>query len=118
MSHIGTYVCMYICLDVYMNIYICIYTYTYMYIYMYMYTNTYMMFPKGHPIVGDIKYGAPQSFKQRDIALHSYYLSVPHPVTGLQMTFTAAPPSIWEGRFGPEVVKAADKLTKKISQSS
>ncbi len=85
---------------------------------MYMYTNTYMMFPKGHPIVGDIKYGAPQSFKQRDIALHSYYLSVPHPVTGLQMTFTAAPPSIWEGRFGPEVVKAADKLTKKISQSS
>jgi 23S rRNA pseudouridine1911/1915/1917 synthase len=71
----------------------------------------------GYPIVGDIKYGAPQSFKQRDIALHSYYLSVPHPVTGLTLTFTAPPPAVWEGRFGPEVVATAENLTKKVGRN-
>jgi 23S rRNA-/tRNA-specific pseudouridylate synthase len=35
----------------------------------------------GHPIVGDVKYGAPQQFKQRDLALHAYSLSFPHPIT-------------------------------------
>ena len=35
----------------------------------------------GHPIVGDVKYGAPQRFKHRDIPLHSAILSFPHPVS-------------------------------------
>jgi 23S rRNA-/tRNA-specific pseudouridylate synthase len=39
----------------------------------------------GHPIVGDIKYGAPQRFKSRDIALHAYALTVPHPITAVKV---------------------------------
>ena len=35
----------------------------------------------GHPIVGDVKYGAPQRFKNRDIALHAAILSFPHPIS-------------------------------------
>lgn len=35
----------------------------------------------GHPIVGDVKYGAPQRFPSRDIALHAAVLSFPHPTT-------------------------------------
>jgi 23S rRNA-/tRNA-specific pseudouridylate synthase len=39
----------------------------------------------GHPIVGDIKYGAPESFKSKDIALHAYALTVPHPITAVEV---------------------------------
>ena len=35
----------------------------------------------GHPIVGDVRYGAPQSFKSRDIALHAHSLAFPHPIS-------------------------------------
>jgi len=64
----------------------------------------------GHPIVGDVKYGAKQSFKLRDLALHAYSLTVTHPVTNKEMIFKAAPPSIWSKRFGPAVLKAVDAL--------
>ena len=40
----------------------------------------------GHPIVGDAKYGAPQTFRIRDIALHSYALTVAHPVTKAEVS--------------------------------
>jgi 23S rRNA pseudouridine1911/1915/1917 synthase len=42
----------------------------------------------GHPIVGDVKYGAPQAFKQRDLALHAYSLRFPHPTTKKEVTAT------------------------------
>lgn len=35
----------------------------------------------GYPVVGDQKYLARQSFKYRDIALHSYFISFKHPIT-------------------------------------
>lgn len=35
----------------------------------------------GHPIVGDGKYGAIQTFTTKDISLHSYSLTISHPVT-------------------------------------
>lgn len=35
----------------------------------------------GHPVVGDVKYGAPQRFHSRDIALHAAVLAFPHPTT-------------------------------------
>jgi 23S rRNA-/tRNA-specific pseudouridylate synthase len=87
----------------------------------------------GHPIVGDVKYGAPQAFKQRDIALHAYSLSIPlnmnpsvaaTPVAGAgagaaekgkgkgvrTRTFTVSPPAIWCKRFGSETMSAIEKL--------
>jgi len=34
-----------------------------------------------------MKYGAPQAFKLRDVALHAYYLSFNHPVTNSKVIF-------------------------------
>jgi 23S rRNA pseudouridine1911/1915/1917 synthase len=34
----------------------------------------------GHPIVGDMKYGAPQALKDRSICLHAYGIAFIHPV--------------------------------------
>lgn len=45
----------------------------------------------GHPIVGDVKYGAPQAFKTKDIALHAYALTVAHPITSVEVK--------WAGTF-------------------
>ena len=39
----------------------------------------------GHPIVGDTKYGAKQSFSKKDIALHAYSLTIPHPITNIKV---------------------------------
>jgi tRNA pseudouridine32 synthase/23S rRNA pseudouridine746 synthase/23S rRNA pseudouridine1911/1915/1917 synthase len=47
---------------------------------------------KGHPVVGDRKYGkAGDSFKR--LALHSKSLSFKHPATGQQLTFETKPPA-------------------------
>jgi len=61
----------------------------------------------GHPIVGDTKYGAPQAFATRDIALHAWSLTVPHPVGKHNVTFTAPPPAVWAQRFGDAVIATA-----------
>jgi 23S rRNA pseudouridine1911/1915/1917 synthase len=61
----------------------------------------------GHPIVGDTKYGAPQAFATRDIALHAWSLTVPHPVGKHNMTFTVPPPVVWAQRFGDAAMAAA-----------
>ena len=34
----------------------------------------------GHPIVGDMRYGAPQRFRERDIALHAWGVAFRHPI--------------------------------------
>lgn len=34
----------------------------------------------GHPIVGDVKYGAPQALKDKSICLHAYAIGFIHPV--------------------------------------
>eukprot|EP01038_Epipyxis_sp_PR26KG_P007987 gene7987-10830_t len=66
----------------------------------------------GHPICGDVKYGASQTFKTKDIALHAYFLSFPHPTTNKQMSFECNIPSAWENRFGIETVKKVNSLIK------
>jgi len=77
---------------------------------------------RGWPIVGDIKYGAPQRFAvERDIALHSLTTSIRHPTSRsregekdeIWLTFSAPLPDIWRKRFGPEVVLACENVAKK-----
>ncbi len=54
----------------------------------------------GCPIKGDLKYGARRSNDYGGIALHSYRLTLLHPVKKETMTFTATPPPqerAWEG---------------------
>ena len=64
----------------------------------------------GHPIVGDVKYGAPQRFQLKDIALHAFRLGFVHPTTKAPLTFSAGVPSSWASRFGQDVVDIVDRL--------
>lgn len=47
----------------------------------------------GHPIKGDVKYGARRGERDRSIALHARSLRFQHPVTGTAIVLEAAPPS-------------------------
>ncbi len=48
----------------------------------------------GHPIVGDMKYGAPQALKDKSICLHAYGISFIHPVKDIPIEITC------EKKFG------------------
>jgi 23S rRNA pseudouridine1911/1915/1917 synthase len=62
------------------------------------------------PIVGDIKYGAPQRFSTQDIALHAYYIRFRHPVTKKTMSIQIGPPRIWNDRFKLDFSNIIDSL--------
>jgi 23S rRNA-/tRNA-specific pseudouridylate synthase len=65
----------------------------------------------GFTICGDTKYGATQAFKQRDIALHAYFLSFLHPISKVKLLFTCKPNiEVWQKRFGGDVIKVLDDL--------
>ena len=54
---------------------------------------------EGRPIKGDLKYGAKRSEKAGGIRLHAWRLSLPHPVTGKNVSFTCLPPqmdALWQ----------------------
>jgi 23S rRNA pseudouridine1911/1915/1917 synthase len=58
---------------------------------------------RGHPVVGDEKYGSTRSFgppaelpRDRVIALHARRLTLQHPFTREELTFTAPLPGYWE----------------------
>lgn len=46
----------------------------------------------GHPIKGDVKYGARRGEKDRSIALHARTLVFDHPFTGVRLRIDAPPP--------------------------
>ncbi|MCQ2200099.1 MAG: RluA family pseudouridine synthase [Paludibacteraceae bacterium] len=48
----------------------------------------------GHPIVGDVKYGAPQTSVKR-LCLHATYLAIRNPMTGKIITFESPVPRIF-----------------------
>jgi 23S rRNA pseudouridine1911/1915/1917 synthase len=48
----------------------------------------------GHPVVGDIKYGAPGVLEDRTIALHAGVLVVKHPTKDEYVRLAAPPPSV------------------------
>ena len=54
---------------------------------------------RGYPIVGDFRYGSSIKFGDKAIALHSSSLSIIHPTTKEEMTFTARPAAIWQNYF-------------------
>lgn len=53
----------------------------------------------GHPILGDVRYGAKRELDGRNIALHAYRLSLTHPTRKEWITWTAAPPRAWSTPF-------------------
>jgi 23S rRNA pseudouridine1911/1915/1917 synthase len=46
----------------------------------------------GHPIIGDIKYGAGETLPDKTIALHAASLTVKHPTLDSEVTIAAPPP--------------------------
>jgi len=54
---------------------------------------------KGHPVVGDRKYGKPKDVHNR-LALHSKSISFKHPTTGRQMTFQTKVPVYFSKLLG------------------
>ncbi len=55
----------------------------------------------GFPIVGDFRYGARSELDGRNLALHSYRLTLRHPTRDENLTFTALP--AWGGLFQEEI---------------
>jgi 23S rRNA pseudouridine1911/1915/1917 synthase len=58
----------------------------------------------GNPILGDIKYGAPSSLPDRQIALYAQKLIFQHPISGDEITLESPPPTGW-----PFVEKNSDR---------
>ena len=50
---------------------------------------------RGHPVLGDMRYGAERTFDGRNVALHSRTLVVQHPVRKIPVTITAPLPETW-----------------------
>lgn len=55
----------------------------------------------GHPILGDLRYGAVRELDGRNLALHCYRLSFRHPTRPDFLTFTAEP--AWGGLFAAAI---------------
>jgi len=49
-----------------------------------------------HPIIGDVKYGAPEPLPNQEIALYAHKLVFSHPVSNEEITLTAPEPKTWE----------------------
>jgi len=49
----------------------------------------------GHPLIGDLRYGALSALDKKQIALFAIRLQVPHPVRKTPLTFTAPLPAGW-----------------------
>ncbi|WP_274650553.1 RluA family pseudouridine synthase [Paenibacillus humicola] len=66
----------------------------------------------GCPLAGDRKYGAPAAEGERDIALWSVCVGVPHPVSKEWLAFRSLPPQAGEwARFEPDDFERALALT-------
>ncbi len=50
---------------------------------------------RGHPVVGDERYGASSALGNRAIALHHALLRIEHPGSTRRSTFVAEPPAFW-----------------------
>ena len=49
----------------------------------------------GHPILGDVKYGAPYPLPGRQIALYAWKLVIQHPVSRKEIALESPPPPGW-----------------------
>ncbi|GIV62558.1 MAG: RNA pseudouridine synthase [Rhodothermaceae bacterium] len=58
---------------------------------------------RGHPLLGDLRYGARQPFDGRNLALHSWYLGLEHPTRRVAMAWHVPPPPSWGARFRPQI---------------
>jgi len=60
---------------------------------------------RGHPILGDVRYGAARELDGRNLALHCYRLGLVHPTRKEPMHWSAPPPAAWGPRFRDEIAR-------------
>ncbi len=65
---------------------------------------------RGHPVVGDTRYGANASLPDGAIALHHTILRVEHPHSRRVETFRAPPPDVWGGVLSTPMQDAVDRV--------
>ena len=54
---------------------------------------------RGHPVIGDFRYGSKVKFGQKALALHARSLTISHPTRNEDMIFVAQPESFWPVAF-------------------
>ncbi len=54
---------------------------------------------RGHPVIGDFRYGSKVKFGQKALALHARSLTINHPTQKEEMTFLAELESFWPRQF-------------------
>jgi RluA family pseudouridine synthase len=54
---------------------------------------------RGHPVIGDFRYGSRIKFPNKALALHARSLALIHPTTKEEMRFEAEPEGIWPQEF-------------------
>ncbi len=74
----------------------------------------------GHPLVGDMRYGARREVDGRTLALHAYHLRLEHPTRREGVAFTAAPPPAWQGLLDENAAfgEAVERLLARHSSSA
>jgi len=65
---------------------------------------------RGHPVLGDHRYGASTTVGDRAIALHHALLRVEHPGEPRRATFTAFPPKAWHDHLTPDDRAALERM--------
>lgn len=68
---------------------------------------------RGHPIVGDVKYGSASAFRDRSLALHCWRFGWKQPIGGEQVWVEAPWPESWEARFKGLLDKSPLRLRRK-----
>lgn len=53
----------------------------------------------GHPVIGDVKYGASAALPEKQIALYAHKLIFLHPVSNEEICIECPPPDIWSKNF-------------------
>lgn len=65
---------------------------------------------RGHPIVGDMRYGATRELDGRNLALHAYQLALEHPIDEVGMRWTVRPPDVWDAVLDDAHQAAIERL--------
>jgi 23S rRNA pseudouridine1911/1915/1917 synthase len=66
----------------------------------------------GHPIVGDVKYGASSSLRDGRILLHAHSLAFAHPTSKEPQAHSAPVPRQWQGFCPPGLLAAIGKADR------
>lgn len=73
---------------------------------------------RGHPVLGDGRYGASSDWQDRAIALHHAILRVEHPAHPTRETFVGELPGHWDASLSEEARTAAETILSRASSPS